>query len=548
MIFYLMSVSVISIILLVSSWDNRLCVEIRIGLVGGLKLEFPLLLDLWSLGFIFTVSFIARVVYIFSYDYMVLEKFTLRFHVLLILFVKSIFLLILSPNMFSLIIGWDGLGVRSYLLVIYFYSIKSLNAGVLTVLRNRVGDVFLIFSIMILSKNGSWEFWNSILNEKYNFRLFLVIILAAITKRAQVPFSSWLPAAIAAPTPVSALVHSSTLVTAGVYLLVRWGERFGISRFILNVGLVTMLMARIAAFFEKDIKKVVALSTLRQLGLIFVRLGLGLYEYAYFHLLVHAFFKATIFIRVGNAIHLSRNYQDLRFAGLVNRAFPLSFSFLLLTNIRLIAFPFLGGFYSKDLILEWRFTNKMRCVLLRLLLFSVAATIVYRVRFIRVLFFRGLKQVRVLNLLESRKEVSTSLLAILILIIIRGRVFIIVFSVRERVIFLPREVKKLIYLFMRLGFVIRFLIKERKKIYAYSWGRIIRLPFLRNKLNINTLRLSYIYYMVDRTWNVWGVKMFIVFKENLLRLWFSKLHRIVFILILRGCSIGLLFIVWFFSI
>lgn len=187
------------------------------------------------------------------------------------------------------------------------------------------------------------------------FPLALALVIASFTKRAQIPFSAWLPAAIAAPTPVSALVHSSTLVTAGVYLLFRFRALLyghGLEAFFIGVGLLTMLMAGISAIYETDIKKIVALSTLRQLGLMVSTLGAGISQLAFLHLLSHAYFKAMLFMAVGNMIHCSNSFQDIRVAGNLAGAMPLRASFFNLANLSLCGFPFLTGFYSKDLILE----------------------------------------------------------------------------------------------------------------------------------------------------------------------------------------------------
>lgn len=169
----------------------------------------------------------------------------------------------------------------------------------------------------------------------------------------QVPFSAWLPAAIAAPTPVSALVHSSTLVTAGVYLLMRAGGSIApILDVVLFLGATTTIIAGVRALYEIDIKKVVALSTLSQLGIIICAIGLGLPKVAFFHLLAHAFFKAILFIGVGNTIHLSDSFQDLRQAGPLLRSSPATLGFIIVSNLRLCGVPFIAGFYSKDAIIE----------------------------------------------------------------------------------------------------------------------------------------------------------------------------------------------------
>lgn len=185
--------------------------------------------------------------------------------------------------------------------------------------------------------------------------LAALLALAAFTKRAQVPFSAWLPAAIAAPTPVSSLVHSSTLVTAGVYLLCRFSPLFPntvVINLLLPVGVATILLAGARALFESDIKKVVALSTLRQLGLIIRALGVFIPEIALFHLLTHAFFKALLFMTVGNLIHLTDRFQDSRKTGSEPVVAGPTLLFRLVANFSLIGLPYMAGFYSKDLIIE----------------------------------------------------------------------------------------------------------------------------------------------------------------------------------------------------
>lgn len=183
----------------------------------------------------------------------------------------------------------------------------------------------------------------------------LIIIISACTKSAQVPFSAWLPAAIAAPTPVSALVHSSTLVTAGVFLLIRFNYlliRFKLTRILLMVGIFTIFLAGAAAILEVDIKKIIALSTLSQLGVIMTILGAQEPNLAFFHLLRHAYFKAILFICAGTIIHNIKDFQDIRSMGGVSKNMPITYRILMVANFRLCGLPFLRGFYSKDLILE----------------------------------------------------------------------------------------------------------------------------------------------------------------------------------------------------
>jgi len=313
------------------------------------------------------------------------EIFIGRFIYIVLLFVLSINFLIFIPNLITLLIGWDGLGLVSFLLVIYYENRKSLGAGIITALTNRVGDVFILLSIGWFLCYGQWSAF-SVWESSFGVVLGVILILAGITKSAQVPFSSWLPAAIAAPTPVSALVHSSTLVTAGVFLLFRFYPSLCVSLYfntlILIFGTITAVMAGLSAIVECDIKKIIALSTLSQLGVIMVRIGIGVPLLSYFHLLTHAIFKALLFLCAGALIHLHGHSQDLRFIGNLGISMPLLSSSLIVSNLALCGSPFLAGFYSKDLVLEFCLYSPMRLVVILLFFFATGLTARYTIRFL----------------------------------------------------------------------------------------------------------------------------------------------------------------------
>jgi len=204
---------------------------------------------------------ISRLVILYRKEYINEDKFINRFVILVLIFVFSIILLIIRPNLISILLGWDGLGLISYCLVIYFQNVKSYNAGILTALSNRIGDVALLIAIAWILNYGGWNYIFYVDYIKNDFLIKIIggfVILAAITKRAQIPFSSWLPAAIAAPTPVSALVHSSTLVTAGIYLLIRFNYLLldnKLSQFLLLISGLTIFISGLGANFEFDLKK-----------------------------------------------------------------------------------------------------------------------------------------------------------------------------------------------------------------------------------------------------------------------------------------------------
>lgn len=200
----------------------------------------------------------------------------------------------------------------SYCLVIFYQRSNSYNSGIITIISNRIGDVMIIISVLFLLNFGSFDFMSL---SKTEMILGLFIILAGITKSAQIPFSAWLPAAIAAPTPVSSLVHSSTLVTAGVYLIIRFNYLFLNNLniiFLLKISLITIIISGINAYLETDFKKIIAFSTLSQLSIIIIITSLNISELAFFHLVIHAIFKSMLFLCAGLIIHFINGNQDIR--------------------------------------------------------------------------------------------------------------------------------------------------------------------------------------------------------------------------------------------
>jgi len=386
----------ISLLALASVWSVRLLSSILSlndkALVswscwdGGIVLELPFLFDKFRVIFFFTVNVISGAVFLFALRYIAQERIFVRFHLLLFRFVVSMWLLIFRTNLVRLLLGWDGLGLTSYLLVIYFQTRKSFNAGLITALTNRAGDALLLLAAGLALASGTWNLFLLPSGQVRGAQLLLLcIVLGACTKRAQLPFSAWLPAAIAAPTPVSSLVHSSTLVTAGVYLLFRHSaiiENAPILLILWAIGRATILIAGLAALQETDIKKVVALSTLSQLGVIMVSLGAKLWVIGFFHLICHAFFKALLFLTVGNIIHMSNDYQDIRKTGILHHYAPATLAFSLRANLRLCGLPFRSGFYSKDLCIEASICLRQTYFTSLVFYIATALTAAYTVRLI----------------------------------------------------------------------------------------------------------------------------------------------------------------------
>ena len=384
-----------------------------------------LIFDWISLLFISFVLFISSLVIYYRKDYIAGDIFINRFILLVLLFVFSIIIIILSPNLIRILLGWDGLGLVSYCLVIYYQNVKSYNAGILTALSNRLGNVALLISIAWMLNYGRWNFLFYLEFIKIDYQIAIVgmmAVLAAITKRAQIPFSSWLPAAIAAPTPVSALVHSSTLVTAGVYLLIRFRNLLletNIAKFLLLISGLTIFIAGLGANFEFDLKKIIALSTLSQLGLIIRILAIGFYKLAFFHLLTHALFKALLFICAGAIIHNIKNSQDIRDMGRLTIFMPLTISCLNVANLALCGFPFLAGFYSKDIILEIVLISNINLFSVFLFFFSTGLTVSYSFRLFYYSFVISINQSSI-NILNDKSFIIFKRIFGLLVFAIRG--------------------------------------------------------------------------------------------------------------------------------
>nr|YP_009239855.1 NADH dehydrogenase subunit 5 [Faxonius rusticus]AMN14354.1 NADH dehydrogenase subunit 5 [Faxonius rusticus] len=361
-------------------------IEWELYSLNSSSIVVTLVFDWLSFMFLSFILFISSMVMFYSGEYMKGDKHFNRFMYLVLAFVISMNALIVSPNLISILLGWDGLGLISYVLVIYYQNEKSANAGMLTILSNRVGDVAILLSIALFFSMGGWNFlvWSLYTSEDMILMKMLVVV-AAMTKSAQIPFSAWLPAAMAAPTPVSALVHSSTLVTAGVYLLIRFSPIFEgslVQSFLLIISCSTMFMAGLGANFEYDLKKIIALSTLSQLGVMLSILSLGFPDLAFFHLLTHALFKALLFLCAGVIIHSLSDYQDIRMMGGLVSSMPLTGACMNLSNLSLCGMPFMAGFYSKDLILEMAFMSHLNFISFIMYILATGLTVSYTFRLI----------------------------------------------------------------------------------------------------------------------------------------------------------------------
>nr|YP_009093773.1 NADH dehydrogenase subunit 5 [Ulomoides dermestoides]AIS67605.1 NADH dehydrogenase subunit 5 [Ulomoides dermestoides] len=430
--------------------------EFNLLMLNSSSIVMTFLFDWMSLLFMSFVLFISSVVIFYSDEYMEGDMSINRFIMLVVMFVVSMMLLILSPNLISILLGWDGLGLVSYCLVIYYQNIKSYNAGMLTALSNRIGDVALLMAIAWMLNYGSWNyifFLEELKGDLYMEIISYMVLLAAMTKSAQIPFSSWLPAAMAAPTPVSSLVHSSTLVTAGVYLLIRFNFAFSstLSYFLLFIGTMTMFMSGLGASFEFDLKKIIALSTLSQLGLMMSILALGSYKLAFFHLLTHALFKALLFMCAGNVIHNLLNCQDIRFMGGLVNFMPLTCVYFNISSLSLCGLPFLSGFYSKDLILEVMSMGYLNFYIYLIFYISIGLTVCYSIRLVYYSWVGSFNFLSFSSVSDSGLVMLKGMTGLIFLVVFMGSCLgWIIFSF-PYVIILPFSLKVMALLFIMLG-------------------------------------------------------------------------------------------------
>nr|WCR48284.1 NADH dehydrogenase subunit 5 [Aedes flavopictus] len=443
-------------------------IEWEIVSLHSMSIVMTFLFDWMSLMFMSFVLLISSLVIFYSNRYMAEDFNVNRFILLVLMFVMSMMMLIISPNLISILLGWDGLGLVSYCLVIYFQNVKSYNAGMLTALSNRIVDVALLLAIAWMLNYGSWNYIFYLDMMKNNFEMMIIgglVMLAAMTKSAQIPCSSWLPAAMAAPTPVSALVHSSTLVTAGVYLLIRFNillENSKLGQFLLLVSGLTMFMAGLGANFEFDLKKIIALSTLSQLGLMMSILSMGFYKLAFFHLLTHALFKALLFMCAGVIIHNTKNAQDIRFMGGLSMSMPLTCSCFNIANLALCGMPFLAGFYSKDLILETVMLSYMNFFSFFLLVFSTGLTVCYSFRLVYY-SMTGDFNMTSLNMLNDKGwTMSFSIFFLMIMAIIGGSMLNWLMFFNPEMICLPFYMKLLTLMVCLMGGFSGYLISNVK--------------------------------------------------------------------------------------
>lgn len=404
---------------------------------GNLHIPFAFQVDSLSALFLLIITGIGFLIHVYSTSYMHDDEGMVRYFAYLNLFVFSMLLLVLGANYLVMFIGWEGVGLCSYLLIGFWFKNRDYtNAAKKAFVMNRIGDLgFLVGMLLILYYFGTLtytDFFSQVKsgtaplpNSMYNW-IAICLFIGAMGKSAQIPLYTWLPDAMAGPTPVSALIHAATMVTAGIYMIARSSTLYNVAPMALNlvawIGCATALLAATIAIKQYDIKKVLAYSTVSQLGFMFMALGMGAYTTAVFHVMTHAFFKALLFLGSGSVIHAMGGEQDIRSMGGLGRKMKITQITFLIGCLAIAGIPGFSGFFSKDEILASTFAHNKAIYALGLI--GAMMTAFYMFRLYTLTFtgkFRGTHE-QEHHLHESPAAITTPLIILAILSVIGGYV------------------------------------------------------------------------------------------------------------------------------
>jgi NADH-quinone oxidoreductase subunit L len=398
--------------------------------VSNMNIPFAFLIDHLSLTMMLIITGVGALIHIYSIGYMHGDDRFNSFFAQMNLFTFSMLLLVMGANYLILFIGWEGVGLCSYLLIGFWFKNPTYNyAARKAFVMNRIGDLGFILGIILLFFIFKSVTFSEVFTQASLLQpgmpvitlITLLLLVGAVGKSAQIPLFTWLPDAMAGPTPVSALIHAATMVTAGVYMIARSGILFNLAPItqsvIITIGLATAIMAAIVGLKQNDIKKVLAYSTVSQLGYMFLALGLGAYSAAVFHVTTHAFFKALLFLGAGSVIHAMSGEQDIRKMGGLRTKMPVTFISFLAATLAISGIPPFSGFFSKDMILNKAFENNP--VLYAVALGGALITCFYMFRLLYLVFY-GEQRLAGVKPHESKKVMTIPLIVLGILSVIGG--------------------------------------------------------------------------------------------------------------------------------
>jgi len=402
---------------------------------GKLLVPFAFQVDSLSSLFLLIITGVGFLIHVYSTSYMHDDEGMVKYFAYLNLFVFSMLLLVLGANYLVMFIGWEGVGLCSYLLIGFWFKNRDYtNAAKKAFVMNRIGDLgFLVGMLLILFHFGTLTYADffgqlkagqaPVTSDMYNL-IAICLFIGAMGKSAQIPLYTWLPDAMAGPTPVSALIHAATMVTAGVYMIARSSALYDLApvarELVAVIGLATALLAATIAMYQNDIKKVLAYSTVSQLGFMFLALGVGAYTTGVFHVMTHAFFKALLFLGAGSVIHAMGGEQDITNMGGLRKKLPITYITFLIGVLAIAGFPFSSGFVSKDEILLAVYEHNK--VYFWIATFTAVLTAIYMFRLLMLVFFGSFRgsDHQAHHLHESPVAITVPLVVLAILSVFAG--------------------------------------------------------------------------------------------------------------------------------
>ncbi|MEI9920462.1 MAG: NADH-quinone oxidoreductase subunit L [Bacteroidota bacterium] len=396
---------------------------------GSFESTFGFLIDPLSLIFILVITGVGFLIHVYSIGYMHDDEGQNRFFSYLNLFVFFMLLLVMGSNYLIMFVGWEGVGLCSYLLIGFWFRNQEYNSAAnKAFIMNRIGDLGMLIGIVMIFMNYGSLDYGTVFGGNHNTAITttitLLLFVGAMGKSAQIPLYTWLPDAMAGPTPVSALIHAATMVTAGIYMVVRNNILYLMSpismEVIMIVGLATALLAASIAIAQNDIKKVLAYSTVSQLGLIFVALGLGAFTAGIFHVVTHAFFKALLFLGAGSVIHALGGEQNLRKMGGLRKYLPVTYLTFIIGVLAISGIPPFAGFFSKDEILAAAFEHNKIVWALSLLTSLMTAFYMFRLLFMTFFGSERAGEHAMSHIHESPKSITVPLMVLAALSVLGG--------------------------------------------------------------------------------------------------------------------------------